>query len=209
MEGTRHDHYVQQRPKANAAVEKAQADRVSSYTGSLKVAVTMGAEDFDAAMEALFEGIRINRKVEGHRQGLAVRAAAKPGKKDDTWIVPQSLSTARSVIKDAYEYGIPMLDADSDDLEAVRSFGAIRKDVKEAKLALAQAERTTSELERDALVDQLRAMAEEIAKEDPDLVMAASYTALVTQLDDWVMEHDAIAGEAPEAEEQQVEAAAA
>lgn len=174
--------------KANAKAEAVAEERVSAYTGTLTVATQMGADDFDSAMGNLFDAIRVNMK------GLAKRAGAKPAKTDGRWTVPGALSSARSVIKDAYAFGIPMLEPEAEE-PTVRKFTVIREDVKAAKKALADAERTEHDVLRDELVDQLRKIAEGTATEEPDAVMATSYQVLVDALDNWVLAHAELAGE--------------
>ena len=184
---------VQGIDKANKAVEQANEKRTGSYATFTLLATEMGQEDFAQCMESLFADIRVNKG------GIARKVKAPANDKGDAWKIPSAMSSAKSVLLTAYEFGVPMLDEETDQ---PRPFGTIRKEANAAKKSEAQAERTLQEIERDQLADHLREFAGSIASEEPDLAMAASYRKLEAMLDAWTVEHAAISG----ADEEEVEA---
>ena len=170
--------------KANVDAQKANDKRMGAYGTFTQLAMDMGSDDFGSAMDHLFESIRANV------DGIAKKVGADPTKDGKAWTVPGSMSTAKSVLLGAFEYGVPF-----EDDHGVRAFGAIRTDVKQAKKAEKDAERTPSEIARDALAAQLRELADGIAKDEPDFAMVDHYDALKAYLAGWVVEQAKIAGE--------------
>ena len=179
---------------ANRAVEKANEKREGSYSTLTRLASEMNQADFTSAMGSLFELIRANT------DSAATKVGAKKGDKGG-WIIPNALSAAKSVLSDAFEYGVPMLD--EEDGETPRAFSQIRQAVKDAKKSEQDAERTQAEIQRDLLVEHLRHLADEIAKDDPDSVMGDHYGVLYEACNTWVIDMDSLSGE----QEEQSEAA--
>lgn len=193
--------------QAQKAIEKAQAKREGAYTVATRMAAEMG-EDFTPAMDDLFSRIRTNDA------GLATAFQAPKNDKGDGFKIPSSLSTAKSVLGGAVEYGVDLIE----DGEP-RAFGQIRKDYKAAKAALESAERSEAEVSRDTLADRLVAFAESLREREVDTAMGEWCDGMVDVLadleadlanlmgDEGAEEADAAADAAEEAE--QVEAAAA
>lgn len=179
--------------KANAEAQAANEKRMGAYGTFTQLASEMDSESFEQSMDNLFASIRVNTK------GIAKRVKAKANDKGDGWKIPSSMSSAKSVLLSAYEYGVPLLDEETD---APRPFGTIRKEAKAAKQAEEQAERTLQEIQRDMLVDRLTEFAASLKSEEPDLAMAGHYADLETALDDWTLEHAKLSG----ADEDEVEA---
>jgi len=169
---------------ANEAAAKAAEARSGAYGTFTALAVEMKAKSFGASMETLFKMIRTNQN------DIAKKVNAEPTKKGDAWQVPSSMSSAKSVLLGAFEYGI-----DLDDEDGVRAFGAIRKDVQAAAKAEKDAERDAPTIARDELIVRLQDMAAALAADKPDAAMQAHYESLQDGLSAWVVEGAKIAGE--------------
>lgn len=177
---------LRQAKSAGDAMKRAQEKAQGAYTGTIMVAVSRGAASFDAAMEKLFETIRVDG-------ALAKRFSAARTKKGDAWTVPGNLRSARSVLKDAFTYNVALLDEETD---APRSFGGIRKDVQTAKALAAEASRTDEQATRDDVVATIIELAETLSElSEVDSVQAASMLQLATDLAGWKAQFSALSGE--------------
>ena len=175
---------------------KAQADKVATrkagvYSTFTAIASESGREAFEVAVTEVFEAIKANI------EGIAVETKCKPGKKEGTYTVPSAAMSAKSTLLAAFEYGVPMLD---DETDAPRAFSAIRDEVKAARDAEKQAGRTDAEETRDNVAAQLEALADQLREQDVDDVMADSMARLSVVLDSWQDEHAAISGDTAEQE---------
>lgn len=129
--------------KADAAVERAKERAGGFYTKVVAIAAENDAAAFDAAMEGVAAQVTTDGRL---ARSLKAAKRAKPcAKTGAKWKVPGSLKTAKSVIKAAHELGVHLTD---DVTGEVRSFGAIRKDVREAQAAAKAEELTGDDLIR-------------------------------------------------------------
>jgi hypothetical protein len=181
--------------QATKAIEKAQGKREGAYAVSTRLAVEIGA-DFEPAMEHLFSQIRTNEDK------LASRFSAPKNDKGDGFKIPSSLSSAKSVLAGAIEYGIELVD--EEDGETPRPFGQIRKDLKAAKQALEDAERSDAEVSRDRAADMLVAFAATLRTHEVDAAMGEWCEGISEVLEEWGTELAALMGDAGDEEEGEV-----
>lgn len=185
--------------EASLVAEQSQRvqNRKQGFYGTVTaLAATTGVEEFRAAAEGVENDIRHNV------DGLAKTVRAKPAKKEGQFTVPSSLSTAKSVLLAAYEWGTDLLE---DDGETPRAFQQIKADNKAAKDAHDKANQSEACDIRDALAAKLAAMIDDINAVEPDDAMADHMAALSMELDQWVSEHAELSGE--EQEQEQADAA--
>lgn len=181
---------VQEQKAAARAMQKAQERATGAYTGTIAVAIEFAADPdgFDEAMGELFTRIRAN--TDGIARAAKAEKAEKGGYK-----VPGALSSARSVLKGAFEFGVALRDEDG-----IRSFGAIRKDLRAAQQAEKDAERQPYEIARDELVAALREAAERVAKLETDIESGCACDDLRAHVEREVAELEALTGALPSTE---------
>lgn len=114
--------------KADKALDKANTERKGGYTSAVQAAIVAETREvFDRETEAVFSDIRANA------DGIAVRLGCKPGKGRagvaPGYLIPGSLSNAKSIIGKAFEYKVALAEKDDDGKMQPRKFRAIRDDV--------------------------------------------------------------------------------
>jgi hypothetical protein len=172
--------------KVAKAGERLNARREGIYTVFTRLAAENGQEAFAKATGDVFDAIRENLA------GIAADTGCKPGKKEGTYLVPSAASSAKSWLEGSFEYGIHLIDEETD---APRPFTQIRNDVKAAKDAEAKAGQSDELHTRDALVAQLNAMVESLtASDEIDAVMADSMARFSVMIDAWADEHATLSG---------------
>jgi hypothetical protein len=113
--------------QSDAALDKANETRKGGYTAFVEAAVEAGnRETFDRETEAVFADIRANAGGVAETLGCKLgkgRKGSAPG-----YLIPGSLSNAKSIIGKAWDYKVP-LTVTADGKTEVRAFRKIRDEV--------------------------------------------------------------------------------
>lgn len=162
--------------KAGRALNKATDAKAGAYTSTVALAAEHGWAATELALDTLFTRIKRDGKLAA---ALGAKAREKATKDGDKYKVPGSLSVVKSVLKAANEHNVDLLGEDGEP----RSFGAIRKDVKAAQTAAAEAEKTPDELVRDQVAEYLASIQASAANLTGDMLdaLADSLTPIVVQ----------------------------
>jgi len=178
--------------KVNKQAERVNARREGIYTILTREAAANGATVFEKACDEVFDAIR------GNVDGVAAETGCKPGKKEGTYVVPGAAMSAKSVLLGAFEYGVTMLD---DETDGPRAFSAIRTDVKAARDLEALENASEEDQIRAALLAQIAGMVERLEAGDVDAMQAAAMAELSISLDTWEDDYAALSGEEGKQEE--------
>jgi hypothetical protein len=145
--------------KASAAVQEAQERAKGAYALFVDGAIAAGDPAvLEAAADDLFTEIRTTGKVKDAR-GRSHSIGAKPNKDGTGFLVPSSVSAAKSYMLDAMTRSIPL----TEDGKA-RTFGAIRKDVQTAKQSEREATATGDEALRLRAAKLLAILSDQVAE---------------------------------------------
>jgi len=137
--------------KALNALEKARGAVQGPYNNAVLIANQ--ADSADAFKEG-FEGFETAVKTDGRLAGCVnAKPRKKPAKDGSKYTVPGSIMNAKSTLLAAFDLGIELVAE-----EGPKAFSAIRKEVKEAKEAIAASEAS----EDDKLRAQAGAICEDI-----------------------------------------------
>ena len=182
------------------AADKVSKRKAGIYTSLMGLAAKTGHAEFLSSCDAVFNAIAANT------DGLAKALKCKTNKKGK-FLVPSNVSSAKSVIKAAFETNTPLLEDNGE----VRPFTAVRTDVQTARKLEATAKLSDEERERiearDEAVAALKEMAESLAKIEVDGAQADHLRALTTSLADWTGFMVGLSGSSDESEEDTREAA--
>jgi hypothetical protein len=146
---------------ANAEQVQVQEKRTGAYTLFVQAARLCDGDvaPFTEVTDTLFEQIRLSGSVTDSAD-VAHPVNAKPGKDGKGFVIPSSFMTAKSILTDALERDLPLVDDGGE-----RSYTAIRNDVKAIKAQEARAKAKGDDLIRLDLTDMLQSMLDKV----PDL----------------------------------------
>jgi hypothetical protein len=162
--------------KAGRAIDKAADSKAGAYTSTVALAAEHGWAATETALDTLFARIKRDVKL---ATALGAEPRAKATEAGDKYKVPGSLSVVKSVLKAANEHNVDLLGEDGE----ARSFGAIRKDVRKAQAAAAEAAKTPDELIRDQVAEYLASIQASAASLTGDMLdaLADSIAPIVVQ----------------------------
>ena len=169
--------------KTAKAVNKAKAARSGTYNGAVDLAIQAGSwSKLEKAFADLFTTIRTDGRM---AVAVGAKKRKKPAKNGDKYIIPGGVMTVKSVLKDAFEYGVDLYHEGE---KRPMTFNAIRKDVQDIKAAI-QAEKDAASASPDDLLranlsEYMETIQAEIGKAGDDWLtrLAERITALVNDL---------------------------